>query len=239
MILSQSSQPKKKNSLNAKDYESSLTKKTLIKTAFSIGTVIFASTGIGYFQVITKISEDTLSQLEKYVQLRVERETMVFNLAEDNHVLLKNALLKRLKTNVEKDQAEFNRLFVQMPDGTIRNRASQFNLESTPGFFLGKNVKIDKALKHRSVAYFDLLKSYGPAWQNRFVNTYIQIPENGISIFMPSYSWAKNAPSDDSFRVTNDESFYITILNARLFGRESTTMLLQKLGWPPASHPSI
>ncbi len=213
MLLSQSSKLKNKSSLNNKDYDSSLTKKTLIKTAFSIGAVIFASTGVGYFQVISKISADTLSQVEKYVQLRVERERMVFTLAEDNHILLKKALLKRLKTNVEKDQSEFDRLFVKMPDGTIRNRASLFDVETTPGLFLGKNVKVNEALKHRSVAYVDLLKSYGPAWQNRFVNTYMQIPENGIAIFMPSYSWAENAPSDDSFRVTNDESFYITNKN--------------------------
>jgi signal transduction histidine kinase/CheY-like chemotaxis protein len=213
MILSQFSQPKEDSTLNAKEYGSSLTKKTLIKTVFSIGAVIFASTGIGYFQIISKISADTLSQVEKYVQLRVERERIIFTLAEDNHRILKKSLLERLKTDTEKDQSEFDRLFVKMPDGTVRNRASQFDLTNTPGLFLGKNIKIDKAMKHRSVAYFDLLKSYGPAWQNRFVNTYMQIPENGISIYMPSYSWAKNAPSDDSFRVTNDESFYITDKN--------------------------
>jgi signal transduction histidine kinase/DNA-binding response OmpR family regulator len=210
MSLTQPSQTKKDCSSNNKEYNSSLTQKTLIKTALSIGAVIFASTGIGYFQVISKISADTLAQVEKYVQLRVERERMIFTLAEDNHTLLKKSLLQRLKTGETQDQAEFDRLFMKMTDGTIRNRPNQFNVENTPGLFLGKNVKADQELKHRSVAYFDLLKSYGPAWQNRFVNTYMQIPENGIAIYMPSYSWAKNAPSDDSFRVTNDESFYIT-----------------------------
>jgi signal transduction histidine kinase/CheY-like chemotaxis protein len=210
MKLAKFSKIKTTDSLSGKDYSNSLTQKTLIKTAFSIGAVIFASTGIGYFQVISKISTDTLSQVEKYVQLRVERERVIFTLAEDNHILLKKSLLERLKTGVDKDQSEFDRLFMKMPDGTIRNRPNQFSLENTPGLFLGKNVKIDTGLKHRSVAYFDLLKSYGPAWQNRFVNTYMQIPENGISIYMPSYSWVKNAPSDNSFRVTSDESFYIT-----------------------------
>lgn len=38
----------------------------------------------------------------------------------------------------------------------------------------------------------------------------MQIPENGIAIYMPTYPWVQNAPSDKSFRVTADESFYIT-----------------------------
>ena len=197
-------------SLNCNNYSNSLTQKTLLKTAISIGAVIFASTGLGYFQIISKISADTLSQLEKYVQLRVERERTIFTLAEDNHSVLKKALLEQFKPGVNKDQSEFDRLFVKMPDGSIRNQLNQFNLKNTPGLFLGKNVKINEELKHRSIVYFNLLKSYGPAWENRFVNTYIQIPENGIAIYMPSYSWAKNAPSDESFRVTDDESFYIT-----------------------------
>jgi signal transduction histidine kinase/CheY-like chemotaxis protein len=207
MMLNRS---KEVNNSNKKEYSNSLTQKTLVKTAISIGTVIFASTGVGYFQIVSKISAETLSQVGKYVQIRVERERMIFTLAEDNHVLLKKALLKRLKKGVDKDQSEFDRLFMKMPDGTIRNKPDQFDLESTPGLFLGKNVKIDKGMKHRSAAYFDLLEFYGPAWQNRFVNTYMQIPENGIAIYMPSYSWVKNAPSDVSFRVTNDESFFIT-----------------------------
>jgi signal transduction histidine kinase/CheY-like chemotaxis protein len=210
MILKKIPEIKIPEKLDRTEYGSSLTRKTLVKTALSIGAVIFASTGIGYFQVISKISADTLSQVEKYVQLRVERERVIFTLAEDNHVLLKKSLLERLKTGIDDDQSEFDRLFMRMSDGTIRNRSNQFSVENTPGFFLGKNVNVNAELKHRSIAYFDLLKSYGPAWQNRFVNTYMQIPENGISIYMPSYSWAKNAPSDKSFRVTDDESFYIT-----------------------------
>ncbi|HEY9827188.1 MAG TPA: ATP-binding protein [Stenomitos sp.] len=197
------------NSITVK-YDNSLTRKTLFKTAFSIAAVIFASTGIGYFQIISKISADTLSQVEKYVQLRMERESMIFKIAQDNHVVLKQALLKRLSQDSSTDSARFDQLFTKMPDGTIRNRPSLFDVNVTPGLFLGSNVKVDSGLKHRAVAYYDLVGSYGAAWQKRFVNTYIQIPENGISIFMPSYAWVKNAPSDPSFRVTADESFYIT-----------------------------
>ncbi len=189
----------------------SLTRQTLYKTALSIGVVIVASTGVGYFQLMSRITADTLDQLENYVQLRAQRERSVFRLAEDNHTLLKASLLEKLAENESIDpNADFDWLFEAFEDGTTRNYPDGFEVKTTPGLFLGGNVDVDTDMKRRVLTYFDLLKAYGPAWQNRFVNTYMQIPENGIVIYMPTYSWAENAPSDVSFRVTDDESFYIT-----------------------------
>jgi len=192
-------------------YTASLTQQTLIKTAISIGGVIVVSTGIAYFQMISRITAESLTEVEKYVQLRAQREKGIFILAEENHALLKQALLKRLTAKSNQDpQDEFNQLFVRMADGTIRNRPHKFDLQQSPGLFLGKNVKINSDIRKRAIAYFHELSAYGPAWRNRFVNTYMQIPENGIAIYMPSYPWVQNAPHDESFRVTDDESFYIT-----------------------------
>ena len=189
----------------------SLTRQTLYKTALSISFVIIASTGIGYFQLMSRITSETLTQLEKYTQLRALRERAVFTLAEDNHVILKQDLLDRLASDpTDSPEVAFDRLFEVLEDGTVRNRPERFDVETTPGVFLGKNVDVDTSMKRRVLAYFDLLSSYGPAWQNRFVNTYMQIPENGIAIYMPTYPWVENAPSDESFRVTDDESFFIT-----------------------------
>jgi signal transduction histidine kinase/FixJ family two-component response regulator len=189
----------------------SLTRQTLLAMALSIGVIIIASTGIAYFQLISRITSETLIQVKKYTLLRAQRERAIFTLAEDNHILLKKELLERLKSqNSLDDQSDFDRSFVKMPDGTIRNRPNSFDYQKSPGLFLGTNININADMRHRINSYVDVLSSYGPAWRNRFVNTYIQIPENGIAIYMPTYPWAKNAPSDPSFRVTDDESFYIT-----------------------------
>lgn len=192
-------------------HTASVTQQTLIKTAVSIGAVIVVSTGIAYFQLISSITAESLAAVEKYVQLRAQRENKIFLLAQENHLLLKEALLERLKAQSDRDpKVEFDQLFVRMADGTTRNRPSKFNLQKSPGVFLGKNVNINSDIRRRVIAYFDELSAYGQAWRNRFVNTYMQIPENGIAIYMPSYPWVENAPQDESFRVTNDESFYIT-----------------------------
>ncbi|MDZ8261774.1 hybrid sensor histidine kinase/response regulator [Nostoc sp. ChiQUE01b] len=201
----------KVNNIAQCQHTASLTQQTLIKTAVSIGVVIVVSTGIAYFKLISSITTEALAAVEKYVQLRAQRENKIFILAQENHVLLKQALLARLKAQSDRDpKVEFDQLFVRMADGTIRNRASKFDLQKSPGIFLGQNISINPDIRRRVVAYFDELSAYGPAWRNRFVNTYIQIPENGIAIYMPTYPWVQNAPQDKSFRVTDDESFYIT-----------------------------
>ncbi len=189
----------------------SLTTPTLIKTALSMGVVIIASTGIGYFQVISRVTAQSLAKLEQYVGLRAERERAIFSLAEDNHVLLKQALLERLKAQGDRDpKAEFDQLFVTYKDGTIRNRPEIFNIDKTPGVFLSKNVKVDADMRRRVMTYYETLSAYGPAWRNRFANSYTQIPENGMVMYMHEYPWALKAPSRGSFRVTDDESFQIT-----------------------------
>ncbi|GAX37799.1 integral membrane sensor hybrid histidine kinase [Nodularia sp. NIES-3585] len=189
----------------------SLTQQTLIKTAVSIGIVIIASTGMGYFQVISRVTEHSLAQLDEYVKLRAQRERAIFTLAEDNHVLLKQALEGRLKALGDRDpKAEFEQLFVEYKDGTLRNRPELFTVDENPGVFLGKNVKIDADMRRRVIAYYDILSAYGPAWSNRFANSYTQIPENGMVMYMHEYPWALMAPSRESFLVTDDESFQIT-----------------------------
>jgi signal transduction histidine kinase/CheY-like chemotaxis protein len=188
----------------------SLTRGILLQMAYSIGGVIVLSTGIAYFQLSSNITETSIRKVEKFTELRTNREQGIFQLAEDNQSTLKRALIDRLANAKRDPEDEFNGLFATMPDGTVRNRKKTFQKEKTPGLFLGKNVNINADMRSRVIAYYELLSSYGPAWRNRFVNTYMQIPENGIAIYMPSYEWSQNAPSDQSFRVTADESFYIT-----------------------------
>ncbi|MBW4521580.1 MAG: response regulator [Scytolyngbya sp. HA4215-MV1] len=191
--------------------KASLTRRTLLTLASSIGVVIVATTAIGYLCLVSSYTNKTLEKVKKYVILRTEREREIFSLAMDDHVIFKQAILDRFKTVGNFDaQAEFDRRVVRFPDGTMRNRLEGFDYRKTPGVFLGKNVTINTDIQRRVVTYFDLISAYGPAWSNRFVNTYLQIPENGIVIYFPTQPWAQQAPSVPSFRVTDDESFYIT-----------------------------
>jgi signal transduction histidine kinase/CheY-like chemotaxis protein len=189
----------------------SLTRQTLLKTSLGMAIVIVASTGISYFQIVSRVTANSLAQFEQYLELRSKRERSIFTLAEDNHKLFKKTLLDQLEADANVDpEVEFNKYFMRYPDGTVRNRPELFKLDKTAGVFLGKNVNVDRAIKRRILTFYNVINSYGRAWKNRFVNTYTQIPENGLVIYMDAYPWALKAPSEESFRVTDDESFQIT-----------------------------
>jgi hypothetical protein len=77
--------------------EQSLTRSTLLKVGLWITIVIIFTTLICYLLVVSMIEKQTLHQLEKYVIERGERENNIFALAQDNHALLKKALIEQLE----------------------------------------------------------------------------------------------------------------------------------------------
>ncbi|MBK8508237.1 MAG: hypothetical protein IPL51_06185, partial [Candidatus Competibacteraceae bacterium] len=54
---------------------------------------------------------------------------------------------------------------------------------------IGKYVDLDLNLQQRLVIGYEMLRQYGPAWQNRFTNLYITTPEHAILIFWPGKPW--------------------------------------------------
>ncbi|MEG4531575.1 SpoIIE family protein phosphatase [Microcoleus sp. D2_18a_D3] len=189
----------------------SLTRQTLTQMGWRISAVIVFFTTVSYFHLVSSLTSETLDRLAKYITERGQRERTLFALAEDNHKLLKQALLEQLKAEADRDpKAEFDRNFVKYPDGSIRNRPELFQIDKTGGLFLGKNVNVNTEMQRRIVAFYKTINAYGPAWRNRFANTYTQIPENGMIMYMHQYPWSLKAPSSESFRVTDDESFQIT-----------------------------
>lgn len=186
------------NSSTAPLKRGSITRKTLLQITVGVASVIFASTAISYFQVFNSIKSQTLGQLEQYVLERGEREKAIFLLAQDNHVILKQQLLKRLEANKNQDpQAQFEQLFVRYKDQVIRNRAEKFDGTQQPGVYIGKSVNINPDIRRRVLSFYNLVNSYGSAWVNRFQNTYITTPENIMVLYWPKFpTWVQDATAD-------------------------------------------
>lgn len=176
----------------------SLTRRTLIKLAVRIAAVILISTTISYFHMISSFKSQALGQLEKYVEERVEREDAIFALAEDNQAILKTELLQRLDEVGEQDpKAEFDQLFARSPDGAIRNRPETFNGTRQAGVYIDKQVTLDADIRRRVLTFYDLANAFGPAWHNRFQNTYFTLPENIMVLYWPEIpTWAADATPD-------------------------------------------
>ena len=55
------------------------------------------------------------------------------------------------------------------------------------------------------VTFHSLLSAYGPAWRNRFQDTYLVLPENVMEIYWPDTNWAANATA--SLNMLEEEYF--------------------------------
>ncbi len=163
-----------------------------------IAAIITLATVFSYLHLVRTLRSEALTQLDRHVQERLEREQTIFVLAEDNHSLLKKALADKLtEYHAQEPEARFDSLFAQNPDGTVRNRPEVFDGTRMPALVVPRDVKMDAGLRRRILASYDVLAQYGPAFHSRFTNTYIVLPEGPLILFWPdSPNWYREAESD-------------------------------------------
>jgi two-component system, NtrC family, sensor kinase len=197
----------------------SLTRTTLIKMGIRIAIVIIAVTLVSYWHVMSNLELQVIEQLDKYITERGQRESQLFKLAENNHVVFKKEFLARLKAMGNHDPAErFNSLFEKRDDGTVRLLASEFyDMPETGGTtnkgltaFLGQNVNITADIRRRIMISYDMVKTYGPAWRSLFSNVYTTLPENIAVCYWPEVPWNLDAQAD--LDMIQAEWFYLSNL---------------------------
>jgi len=164
----------------------SLARATLFKMGVRIAVVIALGTIFSYLHMVQSLRTQTLAQLKQSVEERTQREEAIFVLAEDNLVLLKKALAERLQASRDEDpDARFDALFAHLPDGTVRNRLEGFDGTRMVGLFVPRGVPVDTALRRRILAAHDVLTQYAPAFQTRFTDTFITLPEGPMLLYWP------------------------------------------------------
>lgn len=191
----------------------SLIRTTLIKMAVRIALVILGGTAISYLHLMSILETQTQEQLQKYIIERGQRESSIFTLAIDNQAIVKKELLKQLKELGDRDpQAEFEQQFFKWTDGTTRNAPEDqsiqsFDTEKYPTVFISPQVKINADVRRRVLTFYNLVERYGPIWHTRFVNIYIDGPENFDVTYWPGVPWALNTKAD--FSIPDQEYFYV------------------------------
>ena len=172
-----------------------LARSTLIHMGVRIAVVIALTTFFSYLHLHSTLRTEAIAQLEQHVSERGQREQAVFQLAEDNHTVLKKALEERIRAlTPEEVSTRFDRLFVQLPDGTVRSRAEGFDGTKMPGLFVPRGVTVDADLRRRLLASYDVITWYGPAFHVRLADTFITLPEGPIVIYWPERpTWVHDA----------------------------------------------
>lgn len=187
----------KLNILN-KSNQSSIATNTLLRLALRIAIIIIIMTAITYYHVTRVITAQSLEHLAKYVSERGESGRVIFKLAEDNHAVIKEEMLKRIsKPELLSPAKMFNKQLTKLADGTTRTRLKGFDGSKQAATFIGKNVKIDSDIQRRVLLFIELSNQYGPAWHHRLQNLYFSTPENIITVYWPEVpGWVHDAKAD-------------------------------------------
>jgi two-component system, NtrC family, sensor kinase len=185
-----------------------------------IGVIIALTTLASYLHIRHSLRTEALAQLEQHVSERSQREQSIFLLAEDNHAVLKKALEERIRSlTPEEVGARFDSLFVQLPDGSVRNRPERFDGTRMPGVFVPKGAPVDLDMRRRLLASYDVLLQYGPAFGTRFKNTFITLPEGPLIFYWPERPSYCQDPEATFTPVTME--YFLTSLPANNPGRQT------------------
>jgi signal transduction histidine kinase len=176
-----------------------------------IAVVIALGTLSSYLHLFNTLRDQSLAQLERSVVERSQREESIFVLAEDNHAILKKALQERIQAlSQEEVRTRFDGLFVQLPDGTVRNRLEGFDGKKMAGLFVPQGVSVDADLRRRILASYDVLTQYAPAFHARFTDTFIVLPEGPMILYWPEGpTYCQDALPTES--IISQEFFPLTL----------------------------
>ncbi|MFK8186414.1 MAG: ATP-binding protein [Phormidesmis sp.] len=194
-------------------YRTSLTVKTLLNMSLRVALVVLVSTMVSYFHVMHSLEVQTVQQLERYISERGQRESSVFQLAEDNLVSLRNRFLQELDQPSEQEvETQFNQQFFHWADGTTRNfpnaqPISAFDTTEQATSFVRKGTELIPSIKRQLVVAQHLLTSHGMAWSNRFINTYLNTAADTTTVYWQDTPLALKA--QPNFQPSQDEYFYI------------------------------
>lgn len=151
----------------------SLATRALLQAALRISLVIVLVTGMAYYNFFQSARAQFLQERQSYLQERGQRERTLFRLAEDNLLELQTELLKTLAltTQAEADQ-RFEALMHRQPDGTLRTPTQGVDFRMHAQAFIARGKTLPLEARRVLVAAFTVVERFGPAWRNRFIDTY-------------------------------------------------------------------
>ncbi len=191
----------------------SITRQTLFNMSLLVAGVVSVSAIIAFFHVMPRLETQTKRDLEKYIVERGQRESSLFQLAEDNLTMLRDQFVKELAQPEQRDiDSEFERLYFDWNDGTLRNfpqnrSIKDFDTTRFPSAVIGRNVALTPELKRRLLTGYQLLSTYGPAWSNRFIDLYFTTPENTDTNYWKGTP--RNLEVKPDFYNPTEEYFYV------------------------------
>ncbi|AOX99339.1 hypothetical protein BJP62_02045 [Jeongeupia sp. USM3] len=167
--------------------------------AFRITVVSLLISAASYYYSYLRLQEEALTNLEKYIRARSQLESEPFLQAETNTRLLRNEFIRRYAQMQGSDvSAEFHSLLKQDRDGMWRIRVERDDFEYHATVALLPRVELTPEFMRQVMLGYDLLSRYGPAFRNRYYDTFIDLNvSDGSLMFLPDLNYARNGSVAD------------------------------------------
>jgi len=189
-------------------FKDKLTTAMLLQMALRLTLIVVLVSGATYWHITTIYENQVVETLNKYIKERSEKESVIFELAYDNHQVFKQHFIEAYTSGINISDDEFGQRFISHDDGTTRLQPEVFYGLATPqgdiiknisGFIAPKAPINNQAFRNKLNISYHLLAQYGPAWTNRFASVYVTMPENVAILYWPDLPWGLDAAADLDF----------------------------------------
>lgn len=182
-----------------------LTTSMLLQMAIRLAFIVVLVAGATYWHITTIYEAQVVETLKKYIKERSDKESLIFELAAENHKVFKNHFVDAFNSKINVTESEFNQRFINQEDGTTRLQPeTYYGLRTAQGDqlrnltgYIGRSAPItDQVFRNKVNISYHLLAQYGPAWTNRFESLYVAMPENVALLYWPGLPWGLDAEPD-------------------------------------------
>ena len=178
-----------------------------LKMALRVTLVVTLVSLFSYWHILKTLELETSDKLSKYIVERGQKDSVFFQLAEQNQQLLKDSLLQAWKNQQQdndnqKPQLRFEQLFDSIDDGTLRLSTDAYNginrIDGTVSEYITAFVGINAPqtqgdFQNKLLLSYDLIDRFSDGWLSQFANLYISMPENVNIVYWPGLPWGLNA----------------------------------------------
>ena len=193
-----------------------LTTSMLLQMAIRLTFIVVLVAGATYWHITTIYESQVVETLKKYIKERSDKESLIFELAAENHQVFKNHFVEAFNSDIDVSENEFIQRFITQEDGTTRLQAeTYYGLRTAQGdqlknltAYIGRGAPVEaQTFRNKVNISYHLLAQYGPAWTNRFESLYVSMPENVAMLYWPGLPWGLDA--DPELDITQEQWYTI------------------------------
>lgn len=184
-------------------------------------TIVVALSGfLSYVHIMQSLEVSLIDGLEKYIRERGLKESQIFQLAQANQNVVKDAFVQRWQSFKQRDhKTDYARLFKLQEDKTTRLdikayqglRRHDGSLSSGISGYVGAGAPVqEREFQQKLLLSYYLLDKYGDTWRHIIPNLYISMPENVNLVYWPGEPWGLSA--DSKLDITLEEWAYVANL---------------------------